>query len=169
MSGWICEDISSKLDTRGQQYNFISKTFARVYKNSKGEEILLMILDAGNFHNPKVCYGSSGYITNDLNAASIELPDRKFLANTVYLEKEETHLTMLYWLCIDKKLVSWTGQKVQELFATIFNRKKAGLMVRLDVPCNRDNKPAAILLAQSFVRDLSAQLSLQDRDYLFGK
>jgi len=77
---------------------------------------------------------------------------------------------IIYWLCINQKLVSWTEQKVQELFYSLMNKQKTGLMVRIDVPISREaDRPQAVKLAQDFVNALSKQLSPQDLIYIFGR
>lgn len=166
---WKARDISSRLRQEGEQYNFISDISARIYTDSKGQELLLLILDAGNFHNPKVCYGASGFVASDLADTSFRAGTRQFNAATLYLEKGETRLVLIYWLCINKKLTGWAGQKTRELFSSLLNRKKAGLMVRIDIPVSPENKKSSAELARSFIAGLSAQLSPEQNEYLFGK
>lgn len=168
-NGWTSKDISQQLNTQEKQYNFVNNVFARVYTNPQGQEILLLVLDAGNFHNPKTCYGTSGFTTTELTDTNFQIPTKQFNTTTLYLTKSDTHLVLIYWLCINKKLIGWSGQKVQEFFYTLSNKKKAGLMVRLDIPSSPDNKKSAIQLAQSFIADLSKSVSPQDLEYLFGK
>ncbi|MCA9406041.1 MAG: exosortase-associated EpsI family protein, partial [Candidatus Omnitrophica bacterium] len=71
--GWRSYDISKELDLKDERYNFISDAFARVYLNRKGEAILLLVLDAGNFHNPKVCYTSTGFNVQELDKVKFDL------------------------------------------------------------------------------------------------
>ena len=168
-AGWKAKDISKELN-RQETYSFISNIFARIYRNAQGQELLLLILDAGNFHNPKVCYGASGYINTDLPDTALNTPNKQFSATTVFLKKGQTNLVILYWLCINKKLVSWTGQKMQELFYSLLNKQKTGLMVRIDVPISKEEgKAQAAQFAHQFVKDLSQQLSPQELEYIFGK
>jgi EpsI family protein len=167
--GWKAKDISKELNKR-ETYSFISNIFARVYHNPKGQELLLMILDAGNFHNPKVCYGAMGYISNDLPNTALNTPTKQITANSISLSKDKTNLVIIYWLCINKQVVGWTEQKVQELFYSLFNKQKTGLMVRIDVPItNIEGKTQAAKFAQGFVNDLTKHLSRQDLEYIFGQ
>jgi hypothetical protein len=76
---------------------------------------------------------------------------------------------MVYWICIDKKIVGWTEQKFIELWSSIFQKKKAGLMVRLDIPTRKGGTDTAIRLAKDFVKDLSRNLTPEQSEYLFGK
>jgi EpsI family protein len=131
---WQGKDIQQELDLTDPRYNFISDIFARTYTNKQGATILFLVLDAGNFHNPKVCYGSSGYIIKELNDTDINAASRTFSANTLFTRKGNESTLLLYWLCIDKKITSWTGQKFKELWTSLFGIKKAGLMVRLEIP-----------------------------------
>lgn len=166
---WKSRDVSGQLKLQGEQYSFISNVFARVYSNAQGRELLLLILDAGNFHNPKVCYGATGFIATDLPDTQLRVPIKQFKAATLYLSKKDTTLVLIYWLCINKKLTSWSGQKIQELFYSLLNKKKAGLMVRVDIPTSPGDKQTAIQLAQAFLTDLSNQLPPQEKEYLFGE
>jgi len=58
---WSGKDVAQDLNINDDRYKFISDIFARTYTNKEGASLLFLILDAGNFHNPKVCFGSSGY------------------------------------------------------------------------------------------------------------
>ena len=166
---WKSKDISKDLNRR-ETYSFISNVFARIYSNAKGQELLLMILDAGNFHNPKVCYGALGYISNDMPDTNLIIPTKQLTATTISLSHDKTNMVIIYWLCINQKIVSWTGQKIEELFYSLMNKQKTGLMVRIDVPIsNIEGKTQAVKFAQSFINDLSKQLSPQDLNYIFGR
>ena len=113
--GWKSKDISKDLNQK-ETYNFISNIFARVYHNSKGQELLLMILDAGNFHNPKVCYGAMEYISNDLPDTIFNLPTKKVTVTTISLSHDKTDLVIIYWLCINQKLVDGPNKKYKNYF-----------------------------------------------------
>jgi len=172
MTGWQSRDISDNLKSnmsKGNVYNFVGDVFARVYGNFLGEQLMMLVLDAGNFHNPKVCYGSSGYNITELEDLELAAGAKKFKAHVLYLEKGDEGLTMVYWICINKKIVGWTEQKIIELTASILQKKKAGLMVRLDIPTRKGGSEASLRLAQDFVKDLSHSLTPEQSEYLFGK
>jgi EpsI family protein len=172
MTGWQSADVSGNMKSKMKDqevYNFVGDVFARVYGNFLGEQLLLLVLDAGNFHNPKVCYGSSGYKIVELDDIEIDAGGKKLKAHALSMEKGDEGLTMVYWICIDKKIVGWTEQKVLELWASIMQKKKAGLMVRLDIPTRKGGKDTALRLAKDFVKDLSRNLSSEQSEYLFGK
>ncbi len=119
---WKSTDISKQLniregDLKDDRYNFVSDVFARVYKNNSGQELLLLILDAGNFHNPKVCYTSSGFSIRDMGEVSFKIGDASFNAAALQMNKQNYQMSMFYWLTIDKKIVSWTGQKMTEFWS----------------------------------------------------
>jgi hypothetical protein len=131
--------------------------------------LLFLVLDAGNFHNPKVCFGSSGFEFRDLEKLKIKSNASTFEAQTVYMKKASEGQLIVYWLCIDKKIASWSKQKVIELWSTLLNKKKSGLMVRLEIPANEENLPSAIKLAYGFILELKNNLTAQDAEYIFGK
>lgn len=55
------QDVNTNLE--GEVYNFISRIFARQYQNitRPGEVLSFIVLDAGNFHYPKVCFTGAGF------------------------------------------------------------------------------------------------------------
>ncbi|MFA5148066.1 MAG: exosortase C-terminal domain/associated protein EpsI [Candidatus Omnitrophota bacterium] len=172
MTGWQSMDVSGSMKSKMKDqevYNFVGDVFARVYRNFLGEQLLFLVLDAGNFHNPKVCYGSSGYMITELDDIELEANGRKFKAHALSMEKDGEGLTMVYWICIDKRIVGWTEQKFIELWASIMQKKKAGLMVRLDIPTRKDGTDTSLRLARDFVKDLSRNLSPGQSEYIFGK
>ena len=172
MTGWQSKDVSDSLKSKMKDqevYNFVGDVFARVYGNFLGEQLLMLVLDAGNFHNPKVCYGASGYKITELDDIDLTAGATKFKAHVLYLEKGDEGLTMVYWICINKKIVGWTEQKMIELWASILQKKKAGFMVRLDIPTRKGGTDTSLRLAKDFVKDLSRNLSPEQSEYLFGK
>jgi len=172
MTGWQSMDVSGSMKSKMEDqevYNFVGDVFARVYGNFLGERLLLLVLDAGNFHNPKVCYGSSGYKITELDDIELTAGGKTFKAHALSMDKGGEGLTMVYWICIDKKIVGWTEQKFIELWSSIFQKKKAGLMVRLDIPTRKGGTDTALRLAKDFVKDLSRSLTPEQSEYLFGK
>lgn len=172
MTGWQSRDVSGSIKSKMNErevYNFVSDVFARVYGNFLGEQLVMLVLDAGNFHNPKVCYGSSGYKITELDDIELTAGATKFKAHVLSMEKGDEGLTMVYWICINKKIVGWTEQKALELWASLMQKKKAGLMVRLDIPTRKGNTDASLRLAKDFVKDLSRNLTPEQSEYLFGK
>lgn len=169
MYDWRSEDFSKKFNKDDLRYNFISDIFARLYMNRYHDHVLLLILDAGNFHNPKVCFGASGYKNRDLKDLKIDLDGRSFKAHALYMQKGDEGMLLVYWICIDKKVMDWTEQKFKELWYSLFHKQRAGLMIRLDIPTRPDQIDNSLKLAKIFIRDLSLKLSPQDTEYIFGK
>jgi EpsI family protein len=169
MENWRGKDISDSLDTRDLRYNFISRVFARVYQNKYGESLLFLILDAGNFHNPKVCFGMSGATIKDMAPLELTAAGHTFKANCIITENKGESTMLVYWICINKKIVNWTEQKLQQLWYSMFNKQKTGLMVRLEIPVSNISLPSRLKLAQEFINDLIAVLPEEQSEYLFGK
>lgn len=130
---------------------------------------MMLILDAGNFHNPKICFSGAGYKLKELDDIEINVLNRRLKAHVFYAQKGNEGLLLVYWMCIDKKIVDWTGQKVKELFYSLINKKRMGLMIRLDIPAGQDDIPGAVLFARKFIQNLAASLPPNQAEYLFGK
>jgi len=166
---WYGRDVSDKLNAEDMKYNFISQVFARTYDNGFGRSFLLLILDAGNFHNPKVCFGGSGYTTRDLPDIEIKTANNTFKAKALFLKRPEDSLVMVYWICIDRQITDWTGQKIKELWYSIFNKKKSGLMIRFDMPSVESDIDGSLKFVKGFIEGLSNSISKEQAEYLFGK
>ncbi|MCX7927610.1 MAG: EpsI family protein [Candidatus Omnitrophica bacterium] len=166
---WLSRDISADFNPNDLRYNFISRVFAREYINKYNQRLTFLILDAGNFHNPKVCYGASGYQAKDLTSPEYKLKDRSFKANAVFFEKPGDSVVIIYWITINKKQVDWTRQKILQLWYSLFNKEKFGLMVRLDIPATPQTIDSALKLSEEFIDHLAEQLPLDQQDYLFGR
>lgn len=168
-AGWRSRDVSEQLNLKDDRYNFINDVFARLYQNRQGEQLLFLILDAGNFHNPKVCYTSSGFAVTDLGKSDFESQGGRFEATALDMQRQDGKIILFYWLNIDKKIVSWTGQKVTEFWASLSNRKKSGLMVRIEIPSRSMSAEEGLDLGRRFIADLSQHLDQEQREYLFGE
>ena len=166
---WKGTDVSGKLDLGDERYRFISGIFAHTYERSDGPNLMLLILDAGNFHNPKVCFGSSGYAIKELPDTEISLGPRTFKAVTLLMSKGQENTVLIYWLCLDKQVSSWAGQKVKEFWTSLVGKKKAGLMVRLDIPASPQAPEQSVKMAKQFLADLYTSLDTTQADYIFGK
>ena len=170
MRDWRSKDMARELNLEGDdRYKFISNVFARLYGNRYGENLLFLVLDAGNFHHPKVCFGSSGFKMRELDDTEFSIGNRTFKARTLLATKGPGGFVVIYWMVINKQRVSWTEQKFQQLWYQLLNKEKIGVMGRLDIPVRGDNTQLAINLAQKFIRDLSRGVSEDDAEYIFGK
>ena len=67
LENWRSTIIKPEADfKKDDRYNFLSGLQARMYGTRYQEQILMLLLDGGNFHNPKVCFGGSGFKTNEI-------------------------------------------------------------------------------------------------------
>ena len=170
MRDWRSKDMAKELNLKqDDRYAFISDVFARLYGNRYGESLLFLVLDAGNFHHPKVCFGSSGFKMRDLDDTEFSIGDRTFKAKTLLARKGSGGFVVIYWMVINKQRVGWTEQKFQQLWYQLFNKEKIGVMGRLDIPVEGDNIQLAIDLARKFIRDLSRGIPEDAAEYMFGK
>lgn len=169
MENWISKNAASQINLTDQRFNFISDIFARIYLNKYGENLLFFVLDAGNFHNPKVCFGGSGFQNKELPQTELTANGRIIKANTVYFDKPGENYVVIYWICINKKQVDWTKQKLIQLWYSLFNKQKIGLMVRIDIPTASEEKiPDSVKLAQDFIKELGAKVPTEQANLIFG-
>ncbi|GBE16484.1 hypothetical protein BMS3Abin15_00301 [bacterium BMS3Abin15] len=169
---WKGRDISDVLDINLEeaQFNFINDAVAYNYIDSHGNNLIFIVLDAGNFHNPKVCFTSSGYELKDLEDTDIPLIDRTIKAHTLLTEKNGKSTLSFYWIVIDKNIADdWIEQKFKQLYFSILNKNMIGLMVRLDIPLQGRKVEDAIALGKQFYYDLQQSIEPQHVDYLFGE
>lgn len=169
INGWQGSNARQELSEEEKNFGFISDFFDREYVHKDGKNLYWLVLDAGNFHNPKVCSGGAGFKVTELNDARISLYNRTFVARCLYVENDTDGYLMIYWMCIDKNIVTWTGQKIKELWYSLTNKKKAGLMIRFDIPCNKDTIEDALKLAEKFMADLHQVLPADQLEYIFGR
>jgi len=148
---------------------FINRIFARQYVNDPGENLLFLILDAGNFHNPKDCFGLSGYTVKPLEDITLDTAGHKFKAHVLHMEKGPESVLLIYWMCIDKKPVGWIEQKFIQFFYSMAHKQKIGLMGRLEVPVPTGQVENALVLARHFIKQIGPGIPSDQADYLFGK
>ena len=165
---WTSRDMAQELDLTDDRYRFISHAFARLYKNAEGKTLLFLILDAGNFHHPKVCFTMSGFTVNELPDTDLTVAGRTLKAKTLSMQRGREGCVVLYWMCIDKHLTDWTGQKVNRFWASLLGKKSVGLMGRVDIQVPADSTPQqAVALAQTFLNTLPVSQNLGNT--LFGE
>lgn len=171
VADWTGKDVKEKLnlDFDKDWNRFISEAMIHEYKNPKGQQLSLIMLDAGNFHHPNVCFTAAGFEIKELKSTEFDLPGRTVKAHTLFTTKEGVSNISFYWIIIDKKVIhSWIGQKYKQLFYSLFNRQRIGLMVRIDVPTEKKNIKEAVVMANQFLNSLSAKISKEKIEYIFG-
>ncbi len=170
---WKSVDYSTDLSTtKDDRFNFLSGAFARIYGTREGKSLLFLILDAGNFHHPQLCYGSSGFKIKELSETPLTTPNKIIKVKTFLAEKGaggRESIVVMFWMCIDGQKVNWTEQKFTQLWHSLFNKKQVGLMSRLDIPVVNGQVNEAVSFGQKFIRDLSAQMPAEKQTWMFGK
>lgn len=168
MNSWQGIDIRDEWNLEDKKYNFISQILERRYVNAHNKNLFFSILNAGNFHNPKVCSHGAGFKVSELNDQEFHLAGRTLKTHALYAQKNTEGFLLIYWICIDKGIVDWTKQKIKELYFSLFNKNRVGFMIRLAIPSTEDTLEDALALAQEFVHDLYRGLTPKDADYIFG-
>ncbi len=171
VKSWQGTDISGMNNQeKGHVYNFISRIVAYQYENKKVSEygISFIILDAGNFHYPKVCFKGSGFVSEELPEQTLRIGKKRLKVRLLLNKKKNGSLLTVYWICIDKHIVrTWTEQKIKQLYYSLFNKDRVGLMIRVDVPLTKNIKES-FDIAEEFLNDLYDVFPLDYRDYIFS-
>lgn len=162
----IKNDQEWNLEVEKDNYN--NQTFKREYVNMNGKNLFLVILNSGTFHNPKVCSHGSGYEVKELNDTEFQIFNRTIKAHTLYTKKNAEGFLLIYWICCDKNIVDWTGQKIKELWYSLINKDRTNLMIRLDIPAKDEDIDDALKLAKEFITDFGQVLTSEDAGYIFG-
>ena len=171
ISEWHGKNVSSalELDFDKDWNKFISEVLVYQYANSEGNKLHFIILDAGNFHHPNVCFTAAGFKLKELEDTELNILDRTLKVHAVFTEKGQERSLSLYWIVIDKKLThEWIEQKIKQLYFSLFNRQRIGLMVRIDISADENNVDAAKETAQKFITALSREIPAEKAGYLFG-
>lgn len=171
LNSWKGRDISDALNINANNtmFNFINDATAYQYVNNEGKSLIFLILDAGNFHHPKVCFTASGYTIKELPDTEFESGNHTFQAHTLFTERENQSFLSFYWIVIDKNIAhEWIEQKFKQLYFSLLNKKRVGLMVRIDIPARPDNYIEALELAREFIPDLRERLNADQAGYIFG-
>ena len=179
---WKGNDVLDDWNLDDNTYKLIEHSINREYKNKNEENIYFTVVDAGNFHNPKICANCSGFKIKDRENAEFHIispaqaESRALKARAFYAYKEvdnnavnyEGYL-ITYWVCINKEHANWLEEKVKELWFAFFNNERINLMVRVDVPCKEGGIETALQLAGKFITDLARTIPLETSEYIFGK
>jgi len=172
VNNWQGRDVSDqlKLDINIDTNKFISEAKIIQYVNNQRDKLHFIILDAGNFHHPNVCFTAAGYEIKELDDTEFTLSGRTIRAKALYTEKNQEFAVSLYWIIIDKKITyNWIEQKMKQLYFSMFNKDRIGLMVRFDIAIDKNNIDTGIIKAKQFIHDLNQSLSPERAEYLFGK
>ncbi len=169
--GWKGRDITDQLnlDFDKNWNKFISEALIYDYRNMEGQKLVFIILDAGNFHHPNACFTASGYEIKELDTTEFNINGRTIKTQTLFTTKEQENNFSFYWIIVDKKIAdNWLKQKIKQLYFSLFNRKRVGLMVRFDIPVKNEQIKDATLIAKQFISELSQAVSSEKADYIFG-
>jgi len=172
VSEWLGENVTKELNIRREDstYDFISEILAYQYSNNQGKKLLFIILDAGNFHHPKSCFTSAGYKIRELDDTEFNMRGHTLKTHTLFTEKGKDNFLSFYWIVIDKNVAhEWIEQKLKQLYFSLFNKKRVGLMIRIDIATTKDNMNDSMIIAKDFIDDMSKALRQEESNYIFGQ
>lgn len=168
---WQGTDVSKALNinTADTNFNFINDAIAYNYVNRNGKNLLFIILDAGNFHHPKVCFTGAGFDITELPDTEFQLVNRSLKTHTLFTTRDNESFLSFYWIVIDKNVAhEWLEQKFKQLYYSMFNKKKIGLMIRMDIPAKKEDISNASAMAKQFTYNLSRALKHDEAEYILG-
>jgi EpsI family protein len=171
ISGWTGRDVTKEvgLNVSSSRYDFVSGALAYQYINKEGKSLLFIILDAGNFHHPKVCFTGAGFKIKELPDTEFHLSNHILKTHTLFTERGREHNLSFYWIVIDKDVVhEWIEQKAKQLFFSLFGKQRVGLMVRVDIPVKEDDIHNAMIMAEHFLNDMMSNLTSDQAEYIIG-
>ncbi len=172
IADWSGRDIkeSLNLDFDKNWNKFISEAMIYDYVNPDGQRLVFIMLDAGNFHHPNVCFTAAGYEIEELGTTEFNIQGRAISAQTLFTTKENEKNVSFYWIIIDKKIAdNWIEQKIKQLYFSLFNRQRVGLMVRFDIPVRKEQLREATLIAKEFINELVKVLPPEQSQFVFGE
>jgi EpsI family protein len=165
---WQGIDIKNEWNLEEEEFQLYGQVLEREYTNGDKKNIFLTILDAHNFHNPKVCSNSTGFKVRELDEQRFHIKDFVLKTNALHIRRDAEGFFLIYWICIDEAVVDWTKQKMKLLYSSLVNKERVSLMIRLDIPGGPEALGDALGLAQAFITDLFQSLSPEDAGYIFG-
>lgn len=171
VSDWMGKDVTTDvgLTLNESKYDFVSEAVAYQYVNKKGESLLFIILDAGNFHHPKVCFTAAGFKIKELPDTEFSISDRTLKTHSLFTERGRDNFLSYYWIVIDKDVAhEWIEQKYKQFLFSLFGKKRVGLMVRVDIPTKEEDIDDAMMVAKKFIYDISREIQPKNVDFLFG-
>ncbi|KKO18907.1 MAG: putative exosortase [Candidatus Brocadia fulgida] len=177
IKGWHGVDARQDwdLELEEKMNQFIEQSITREYTNTNGENIFFTMVDAGNFHNPRICANGAGFKIKDSADTEfhVALPaqagSRILKARSFYTEKGNDGFLVIYWVCVDNNVVDWMEEKVKEIwFSLLDNSDRVSLMIRLDIPCKESSIDNALKLARGFVADFSQNIPIETATFVFG-
>lgn len=165
---WSGENFENNLRLGEGLLTYLSDIKTKKYLRN-GQVLYVTLMDAGNFHHPKLCFTGSGYTAEDLQDTTFQIQKRSFKAPTVFFKKPNESILVMYWLCVDQERVNWAQQKTREFWYALLGKKRTGFIVRLDIPTLEQDIPAAVQAAQNLVESLAETIPPDQAAYIFGK
>lgn len=150
-----------------------NQTLSRAYFNARGERVMLSVAYGGDqsdgtrAHRPEVCYPAQGFQiiwdkTDAVQVSNMSVPARKLVA------KQGGRIEPItYWVTVgDRIALSGTQQKMAQLRYGVRGIVPDGMLVRVSTIDSDSNRAFAV--QERFLRELSAALSGDARDRVFG-
>lgn len=170
IEGWKGVDISDTyMNLEDQRYNFIDGLFAAEYQNSAQQVLCFSITESGHFHNPLICFKGAGFEVREFPGSVVMVCGEKIKFNLCQASKNGEGFISAYWLCVDKKVLSWWGQLKNQFWTSLLKKTNVSFMVRFDLPFKEGGQEKAIAQVRKFIEDMGRAVPEGDRDFIFGQ
>ncbi len=169
IGNWKGQEVKQQLNLGEGSLAYLGDYQMIKYTNSTHDQIFITLLDAGNFHNPKLCFSTSGYLPMEMPDTEFEISKKKFTAQTIFFRKKNSDTLVMYWLIVDQQQLSWIGQKSKDLFYALLGKKRVGLIIRLDILTSKSDIKRSVAAAQDFIKNLDIGLNMEQSKIIFGK
>ena len=138
----------SALELSEQDYKILETTnlLLREYINSStGQTLSLFVVysetNRSVFHPPEVCLMGGGIAMVDKKTEKIDTGEEAFLANKLYLQKNDSRMIALYFYSAGRFYTdNFYLQQAVFAFNQLFNRKKGGATIRVMAHVDNDEE-----------------------------
>lgn len=168
IDGWNGQEVKQDLQLGQGLFSYIGAYQMLKYKHQDGRIIFVTLMDAGNFHHPKLCFKGSGYVAQEHANTLLNLQHKTMSVETTFFKKPRENTLVIYWLTVNQHHVNWTEQKAWDLLFRLLGKKREGLIVRIDVLTGSQGVNQSIEAVKDFTRSLSEHVDENTRLYLFG-
>ena len=179
-AGWHEETIDSIILPDPGANSLVDKIYnkvlARSYKNTVGDEVMLVIAyggdqsDALQLHRPEVCYAANGYKVSPVRFMRRVLSGRPVMLARMEAEQHYWHESVTYWMRVGARQVATNVDRQWVKFVAGLNGViPDGVLFRVSSRSSDGASAAAGALHDRFISDLLSSLNSAAVELLVGR